>query len=223
MPMMQMPRATAKSGRAPDGRSALVVIDVQIDFLPGGALAVPHGDEVVPIANYLGESFGNVVLTQDWHPADHISFASNHPGRVAHETIALPYGEQILWPDHCIQDSVGARFATRLDLPRAQLIVRKGHHRAIDSYSAFYEADHTTPTGLAGYLRERGIDTVYLMGLATDFCVSSSAVDAARHGFTTHVIEEGCRGIDLDGSLARAWAEMTAAGVRRTRLDDIAA
>ncbi|MGR7995933.1 MULTISPECIES: bifunctional nicotinamidase/pyrazinamidase [unclassified Xanthobacter] len=223
MPAQQVAPVTARSGRAPNARSALVVIDVQVDFLPGGALAVPHGDEVVPIANYLAQSFDNVVLTQDWHPAGHISFASSHPGRVAHETISLPYGEQILWPDHCIQDSVGARLASRLDIPHAQLIVRKGHHSNIDSYSAFYEADRATPTGLAGYLRDRSIDTVYVMGLATDFCVSWSAVDAARHGFATHVIEDGCRGLDLNGSLARAWADMTAAGVHRVTLDEFAA
>lgn len=200
---------------------ALIVVDLQIDFLPGGALPVPGGHEVVPLANHLAQHFKTVILTQDWHPADHVSFAENHPGAAAYDTIELPYGQQILWPTHCVQDSIGARFASRLEIPQAQLIIRKGHHRAIDSYSTFYEADRATPTGLTGYLRDRGIDTVYLAGLATDFCVAWSAVDAARHGFTTYVVEEACRALDIDGSLARAWAQMEEAGVRRARLDDI--
>lgn len=193
----------------------LVLVDLQRDFLPGGALAVPGGHEVLPLANRLAAAFRNVVLTQDWHPAGHVSFASAHPGRAPYDVIDLAYGPQVLWPDHCIAASAGAAFAAGLDVPHAQLVVRKGHHAGIDSYSTFYEADRTTPTGLAGYLRERGIHTVYLAGLALDFCVSWSAVDAARHGFTTCVVEDACRAIDVDGSLAAATAEMAAAGVRR--------
>ncbi|MFG1358714.1 bifunctional nicotinamidase/pyrazinamidase [Xanthobacter pseudotagetidis] len=212
-------------GRAPgsDPRSVLVVVDLQVDFLPGGALAVPGGHEVLGLCNRAAASFRNVVLTQDWHPQGHASFASSHPGRAPYDTIALPYGPQVLWPDHCVQDTPGARFSAHVDIPHAQLIIRKGVHAAIDSYSTFYEADRTTPTGLSGYLKDRGIDTVYLAGLATDFCVAWSAVDAARHGFSTHVVEDCCRAIDLDGSLDKAWADMAAAGVRRVRLDDLAA
>lgn len=208
----------------PDGgraNAALVVVDLQVDFLPGGRLAVPGSHEVVPLANALARRFRNVVLTQDWHPPDHVSFASRHAGRAPFEEIDLPYGRQVLWPDHCVQGSDGAGLAAGLDVPHAQLVIRKGHHRAIDSYSAFYEADRATPTGLSGYLRDRGIDTVYLLGLATDFCVSWSAVDAARHGFATHVVEDACRALDLDGSLAKAWADMTAAGVRSVRAAEV--
>ncbi len=201
--------------------AVLVVVDLQVDFLPGGALAVPFGDEVLPLANQVAARFKNVVLTQDWHPADHVSFASSHPGKAAFEAIELAYGPQILWPDHCLQDSPGARFSAHLDVPHAQAIIRKGHHSTIDSYSAFYEADRTTPTGLAGYLRERGIEQVYLLGLATDFCVAWSAVDAARHGFSTHVIDEACRAIDVDGSLAQAYADMAGAGVLMAPLADL--
>lgn len=204
-------------------QAVLVAVDLQVDFLPGGRLAVPGGHEVVPLANAVATRFRNVVLTQDWHPPDHISFASRHAGKAPYDEIDLPYGRQILWPDHCIQDSTGARLSAHLDIPHAQLIIRKGHHRTIDSYSTFYEADRITPTGLSGYLRDRGIDTVYLLGLATDFCVSWSAVDAARHGFTTHVVEDACRALDVDGSLARAHADMAAAGVRRVRVADLLA
>lgn len=212
---MTAPKAGSVPGLPADDRSVLVLVDLQVDFLPGGALAVPGGHEVLPVANRLAPAFRNVVLTQDWHPADHVSFADNHEGRAPFESIDLPYGPQVLWPVHCVQDSIGARFSAHLEAPHAQLVVRKGHHRHIDSYSTFYEADRTTPTGLAGYLRERGIDTVYLAGLALDFCVSWSAVDAARHGFTTIVVEDACRAIDLAGSLARAQADMAEAGVRR--------
>lgn len=206
-----------------DPRAALVLVDLQVDFLPGGALAVPGGHEVVPLANRLAAGFRNVILTQDWHPRGHISFASTHAGRAVYDMIDLPYGRQILWPDHCLQGTPGAAFAPGLEVPHAQLVVRKGHHKAIDSYSTFYEADRTTPTGLAGYLRERGIDTVYLAGLALDFCVSWSAVDAARHGFTTYVIEDACRSIDVDGSLAAACADMDQAAVRRLAAADLLA
>ncbi len=193
----------------------LIVVDVQNDFLPGGALAVPRGDEVVGVINRLGSRFTRVILTQDWHPAGHASFASSHPGRKPFETTRLAYGEQLLWPDHCVQGSAGAEFAAGLALPRAQAVIRKGYDAAVDSYSAFVEADRRTPTGLAGYLRERGLRRLFLCGLATDFCVAWSALDARAAGFETAVIEDACRAIDLDGSLARAWEEMTRAGVRR--------
>ncbi|SFB69785.1 nicotinamidase/pyrazinamidase [Bosea sp. CRIB-10] len=205
-----------------DARTALIVIDVQNDFCPGGSLAVAGGDEIAPLVNELGRRFATVVLTQDWHPAGHSSFASSHPGKVPFETIAMPYGTQVLWPEHCVQGSAGAAFHSGLDLSIAQAVIRKGCRREVDSYSGFVEADRTTPTGLAGYLKERGIARVVVAGLATDFCVNWTAQDAARHGFETIVIEEACRAIDLDGSLDRAWAEMTALGVRRAGLADLA-
>ena len=213
-----VPPATATRAR-----TALVAVDLQVDFLPRGRPAGPGGHEGVPLANAVARHFPNVVLTQECHPPGHISFASSHLGKAPFDEIDLPYGRQILWPDHCVQDSEGARLSAALDIPHAQLIIRKGHHRTIDSYSTFYEADRTTPTGLSGYLRDRGVDTVYLLGLATDFCVSWSAVDAARHGFTTYVIEDACRALDVDGSLAKAYAAMAAAGVRRVRLADVIA
>lgn len=197
-----------------DPNAVLVAVDLQLDFLPGGNLAVPGGHEVVPMANRVATAFRNVVLTQDWHPPGHISFASTHPGKAPFEIIDLPYGPQILWPDHCVQGTSGARFSEHLSIPHAQMVVRKGFHAGIDSYSTFFEADRTTPTGLVGYLRDRGITHVYLLGLATDFCVAWSAVDAARHGFATHVVEDACRAIDTSGSLARAHADMAGAGVR---------
>lgn len=218
---MSPSKPTGLPERGAAARSALILVDLQLDFLPGGALAVPGGHEVMPLVNRLAAGFRNVVLTQDWHPPGHISFATSHPGRTPYDTIELAYGRQILWPDHCLQGSAGAGFSPELDVPHAQLIVRKGHHRAIDSYSTFFEADRTTPTGLAGYLRERGIEEVYLAGLALDFCVSWSAVDAARHGFSTHVVEDACRAIDVDGSLAAAFADMTAAGVTRLAAADL--
>jgi nicotinamidase/pyrazinamidase len=193
----------------------LLVIDVQNDFCPGGALAVGEGDAVVPVINRLAERFEHVVLTQDWHPTGHSSFASSHPGAATFETSAMPYGSQTLWPDHCVQGTPGAAFHSELLTNRAQLVIRKGFRGAIDSYSAFYENDRRTPTGLAGYLRERGLKRVFLAGLATDYCVYYSAVDARREGFDAIVIENGCRAIDLGGSLAAAWAGMAEAGVRR--------
>jgi nicotinamidase/pyrazinamidase len=193
----------------------LIVVDVQNDFMPGGALAVPKGDEVVPVINRLAARFENVVLTQDWHPRAHASFASSHPGKKPFETIRLAYGEQVLWPDHCVQTTLGASLHSALSIPHAQLIVRKGHHREIDSYSAFLEADRKTTTGLAGYLKERGIRKLYVCGLATDFCVAWTALDAQAAGFEATVIEDGCRAIDLEGSLARAWSDMKGAGVQR--------
>lgn len=193
--------------------SLLLVIDVQNDFLPGGALAVPRGDEVVAVINRIVRGFTNVILTQDWHTPRHISFASAHPGRQPFETTQLAYGAQVLWPDHCVQGTRGADFAAALDVPHAQAIVRKGYHAHTDSYSAFVEADRKTPTGLAGLLRERGITTVYCCGLATDFCVAWSALDAKAAGFETYVIEDACRAIDTAGSLAAARAALAQAGV----------
>ncbi|MEM1288366.1 MAG: bifunctional nicotinamidase/pyrazinamidase [Pseudomonadota bacterium] len=192
---------------------ALLVIDLQNDFCPGGALAIDGGDSIVPGVNALIENAAAVILTQDWHPAGHSSFASEHPSKAPMEMIDMPYGPQVLWPDHCIQGSEGAAFHPDLTVDRADLIIRKGYNPAIDSYSAFFENDHTTPTGLEGYLRARGIDTLTLVGLATDFCVNYSAVDAARLGFNVTVMQELCRGIDLNGSLAAAQSEMREAGV----------
>jgi nicotinamidase/pyrazinamidase len=187
---------------APDDRDVLIVVDVQNDFCSGGALAVPHGEDVVPVVNRLAARFRNVVLTQDWHPRGHLSFASAHPGRQPFQTIAAPYGAQVLWPDHCVQMTPGAAFHPALDIPHAALVIRKGTNPAIDSYSAFYENDRRTPTGLAGYLRERGIGRVTLAGLALDFCVRYSAEDGRRSGFAVAVVENACRGIDIDGSVA---------------------
>lgn len=193
----------------------LLIVDVQNDFMPGGSLAVSGGDEILPVINRVGQQFTHVALTQDWHPAGHASFASSHPGHAPFDTVALPYGPQTLWPDHCVQGTVGAAFHADLDVPHAELIIRKGYQPDVDSYSAFFAADRATPTGLAGYLRERGFTRVVLAGLATDFCVAWSALDARRLGFAVSVMEDACRGIDLDGSLAAAWREMTAAGVER--------
>ncbi len=204
-----------------DARTALIVVDVQNDFCPGGSLAVAGGDEIVPLVNNLGRRFATVVLTQDWHPAAHSSFASSHPGRAPFETVDMPYGAQVLWPEHCVQGSEGAAFHPALDLSMAQAIIRKGCRDEVDSYSGFVEADRTMPTGLGGYLKERGIARVVVVGLATDFCVNWTAQDAARLGFETVVVEDACRAIDLDGSLDRAWADMAALGVRQTRLADL--
>jgi nicotinamidase/pyrazinamidase len=198
---------------AANDREVLIVVDVQRDFCPGGALAVPEGDAIVPAVNALARRFAHVVLTQDWHPPGHASFASAYPGKAPFETIALDYGPQTLWPDHCVQGSEGAGFHPALDIPRVELIVRKGYHPAIDSYSAFRENDRKTPTGLAGYLRERGFERVTICGLATDYCVFYSAIDAHAAGFDTSVVLEASRGIDLDGSLGRALAAMREAGV----------
>ncbi len=192
---------------------AFLVIDVQNDFCPGGALAVEDGDAIVPGINALMDDFTAVILTQDWHPAHHSSFASEHPGKKPLDLIEAPYGPQVLWPDHCIQGSDGAAFHEGLDTTRADLIIRKGFRRAIDSYSAFFENDHATPTGLHGYLQARGIDTLTLAGLATDFCVNYSAVDAARIGYAVTVRQDLCRAIDFGGSLATAQAAMREAGV----------
>ncbi len=193
---------------------ALLVIDVQQDFCPGGSLAVAGGDEIVEGINALMSDFEAVILTQDWHPAGHSSFASSHEGCKPYEMIEMPYGSQVLWPDHCIQGSTGAQFHGNLILDRADLIIRKGYNPAIDSYSAFFENDHKTPTGLEGYLRTRSIDRLTLVGLATDFCVNFSAVDAAKLGFDVEVRLDLCRAIDLNGSLDAALTAMKAAGVR---------
>ena len=193
----------------------LVVVDMQYDFLPGGSLAVAGGDEIVPLINQLARRFRNVVLTQDWHPADHVSFASQHEGKQPFEMIELPYGPQVLWPDHCVWGSHGAQITSDLNIPHAQLIIRKGYNREIDSYSGFQEADRETVTGLAGYLNERDVDRLYVVGLATDFCVGWTAIDAAAGGFDVTVIEDATRAIDNAGSLQQAWADMSEAGVAR--------
>ncbi len=193
----------------------LVLIDVQNDFCPGGALAVPRGDDIVPIINQLAQRFRHVVLTQDWHPRGHLSFASSHPGRVPFETIEAAYGSQVLWPDHCVQETAGAAFHRDLRVPHAELILRKGYGASIDSYSAFLENDHKTPTGLGGYLRERRFSRVFLAGLALDFCVRYSGEDARRLGFEAVVFEDACRAIDLGGSLAAALTSFHSLGVQR--------
>jgi nicotinamidase/pyrazinamidase len=208
--------ARAQSMKPGDG-DVLVVTDVQNCFLPGGTLPVPEGDKIIPIINRLGALFRNVVMTQDWHTAGHISFASSHPGKKPFETIQLPYGTQVLWPDHCVQGTADADVAKELRVPHAQLVIRKGYRQHVDSYSAFLEADRKTMTGLTGYLKERGLKSVYFTGLATDFCVAWSALDARRAGFDAAVIEDATRGIDAGGSLARAWTDMTSAGVKRVQ------
>src|SRR5512134_699143 len=196
-------------------RDVLLVVDVQYDFMPRGALAVAGGDEVVPVVNALARRFANVALTQDWHPPRHISFASSHPGHQPFDRIVLPYGEQVLWPDHCVQGTPGAALHAALDIPHAQLVIRKGHHRKVDSYSAFLEADRKTRTGLDGYLKSRGVKRVFCAGLATDFCVGWTAMDARRFGLQAVVIEDACRAIDIAGSLAAALQGMKKASVRR--------
>lgn len=193
----------------------LLVVDMQYDFLPGGSLAVTGGDEIILLINRLGRRFNNVAMTQDWHPAGHISFASSHDGARPFEIMQLPYGPQVLWPDHCVQGTRGAEFSSEVELPHTQLIIRKGYHDVVDSYSGFQEADRKTKTGLEGYLGERGVKRLFIAGLATDFCVNWTAVDAAAAGFEVYVIEDACRAIDTNGSLAAAWADMNAAGVRR--------
>ncbi len=192
----------------------LIIVDVQNDFCPGGALAVPQGDEIVPTVNRLAAKFNDVVLTQDWHPRGHLSFASSHAGKKPYDTIVASYGPQVLWPDHCVQETSGAEFHKALHVPHAALVVRKGIHRAIDSYSALYENDHKTPTGLTGYLRERGFSRIYLCGFAFDFCVRYSAEDARREGFGVVVFEDACRGIDVEGSVAATHASLAALGIR---------
>jgi nicotinamidase/pyrazinamidase len=191
----------------------LLIVDIQNDFCAGGALEVPRADEIIPLVNRLGAQFAHVILTQDWHPRDHLSFASMHPGRRPYETIEVDYGAQILWPDHCVKGTRGAEFHKKLDIPQAELILRKGFRREIDSYSAFYENDRRTPTGLGGYLRERGLSHVVLAGLAFDFCVRYSAEDAQLEGFRVTVIEDACRGIDVSGSVEETQRHLGRIGV----------
>ena len=200
---------------------ALLVVDVQRGFTPGGNLAVANADQIIPNINLLGQYFQNIILTQDWHPENHISFADNHPAKAAYDSIQLDYGTQVLWPKHCVQGTVDAELHPDLNLPQAQLIIRKGFDSRIDSYSAFMEADQKTTTGLAGYLRERGIDTVFVVGIDTDFCVAWTAIDACKLGFKTYVIADASKGIDLNGSLQHAWQDMLAHGVKRIYTKDI--
>lgn len=200
---------------------ALLVVDVQRGFTPGGNLAVANADQIIPNINQLGQHFKHIILTQDWHPDNHISFADNHLGKAAYDSIQLDYGTQVLWPKHCVQGTLDAELHPDLNLPQAQLIIRKGFHEQIDSYSAFMEADRKTMTGLAGYLRERGIDTVFVVGIATDFCVAWTAIDACKLGFKTYVIADATKGIDLNGSLQHAWQDMLSHGVKRIYVKDI--
>ncbi len=214
--------ATAAAAIKIDDASALLVIDVQNCFLPGGSLAVKDGDQVVPVINRLAKGFANVVMTQDWHTPAHVSFASSHAGKKPFETIDLAYGKQVLWPDHCVQGTDGASLSKDLSIPQAELIVRKGYHKDVDSYSAFTEADGKTTTGLAAWLKARKLQRLFIAGLATDFCVAWTALDARKAGFDAYVIEDACRGIDTQGSLAKAWADMAKAGVKRIQSSDIA-
>ena len=201
--------------------NALIVVDVQNGFCPGGNLAVANADQTIPCINALGRVFQNIVITQDWHPATHVSFAANHAGKQDYEQIQLSYGEQVLWSVHCVQGTLDAELHPDLDLPKAQLIIRKGFHEQIDSYSAFMEADRKTTTGLAAYLKAREIDTVYIVGIATDFCVAWTAMDACQLDFQTYVIEDATKAIDLNGSLEQAWQQMLAHGVQRIQSADI--
>jgi len=205
-----------------DDNSALLVIDVQNCFLPGGSLAVKDGDQVIPVINRIAKGFANVVLTQDWHTVGHTSFASAHAGKKPFEVIDLAYGKQVLWPDHCVQGTDGAGLSKDLAIPQAALVIRKGFHKDVDSYSAFTEADGKTTTGLAAYLKARNLERLFVAGLATDFCVAWTAMDARKAGFEVYVVEDACRGIDTQGSLAKAWADMTKAGVKRIQSGDIA-
>ncbi|MBI3635802.1 MAG: nicotinamidase [Candidatus Rokubacteria bacterium] len=214
--------AQAPAGKTkPGDTDVLLVVDVQNCFVPGGTLPVKEGDQIVPLINRLAAGFRHVVLTQDWHTPGHVSFASSHAGKKPFETTSLPYGTQMLWPDHCVQGTKDAELHPDLKIPHAELIIRKGYRQGVDSYSAFKEADGKTPTGLAGYLRERGLKRVFLVGLATDFCVAWSALDARKAGFAAVVIEDATRGIDAGGSLGKAWADMTGAGVGRIKSTDI--
>ena len=217
-----VPRSLWAAAIKPDDGSALLVIDVQNCFLPGGSLAVKDGEQVVPVINKIAKSFANVVMTQDWHTPGHVSFASVHAGKKPFETIDLAYGKQVLWPDHCVQGTDGASLSKELAIPQAELIIRKGFHKDVDSYSAFTEADGKTTTGLAAYLKARNVERVFVAGLATDFCVAWTALDARKAGFETYVVEDACRGIDTQGSLAKAWTDMDKAGVKRIQSSDIA-
>src|SRR5262245_44306471 len=205
----------------PGDTDVLAVIDVQNCFVPGGTLPVPEGDKVIPVINRIALAFRHIVITQDWHTKGHVSFASSHPGKKPFETTSLPYGTQVLWPDHCVQGTEGASLHKDLKIPHAELVIRKGYRQQMDSYSAFFEADGKTPAGFAGYLWDRGVDEVFLVGLATDFCVAWSALDARKAGFQAVVIEDACRGIDVNGSLAKAWQDMLGAGVKRVQSTEI--
>jgi nicotinamidase/pyrazinamidase len=221
-PVLAVPGHALAAGKVKPGpRSVLVVVDVQNCFVTGGTLPVPEGEAVVPVINRLAAGFRNVVVTQDWHTPGHASFASAHGGRKPFTTVRMPYGDQVLWPDHCVQGTDDAALHKDLQLPHAQLVLRKGYHAGVDSYSAFMEADRKTATGLAAYLKERGIRQVFVTGLATDFCVAWTAMDARKAGFETYVIEDATRAIDLNGSLAAAWKQMAARGVRRIRSEDL--
>jgi len=200
---------------------ALLIVDVQNDFCSGGALEVPNGDQIIPVINALSHTFDIVIQTQDWHPEGHSSFASSHSGKEPFETIEMPYGNQVLWPDHCVQGSEGSDFHPDLETNRTQLIVRKGFRKEIDSYSAFYENDDTTTTGLTGYLLEREIDTLYSVGLATDFCVKWSVLDGIKEGFDVFVVEDAVKGIDIDGSVDQAWEEMVDAGAEKVSSEEL--
>ncbi len=215
-------RAWAAASIKVDDTSALLVIDVQNCFLPGGSLAVKDGEQVIPVINRIAKGFANVVMTQDWHTPGHISFASVHAGKKPFEIIDLAYGKQVLWPDHCVQGTDGAALSKDLSIPQAALIIRKGFHKDVDSYSAFTEADAKTTTGLAAYLKARQIERLFVAGLATDFCVAWTALDGRKAGFETYVVEDACRGIDTQGSLAKAWADMANAGVKRIQSNDLA-
>ncbi len=216
-----LPAAWAAGKIKPSARSALIVVDVQNCFVTGGTLPVKNGEEVVPVINKIAAGFQNIVVTQDWHTPGHASFATSYPGKKPFETTTLKYGTQVLWPDHCVQGTEDAALHKDLKLPTAQLIIRKGYNKGVDSYSAFEEADRKTVTGLAGYLKARGIDTVFVTGLATDFCVGWTALDARKAGFAVYVVEDACRAIDLNGSLAAAWKQMAAKGVKRIQSGDL--
>ena len=218
-----MPRPAFAAGIKPLDTDVFLVIDMQNCFIPGGSLAVKEGDVIVPLINKIAKSFKHVVLTQDWHTPDHVSFASQHAGKKPFEAIKLAYGTQVLWPDHCVQGTEGAALSKDLAIPQAELIIRKGYRKDVDSYSAFLEADKKTTTGLGGYLKQRGFKRVFLAGLATDFCVAWSAIDARKQGFEAYVIDDACRGIDANGSLAAAWKDMGKAGVKKITSADITA
>ena len=222
IPLGRIDSVFAATKISPDERSVLIVVDVQNCFLRGGSLAVKEGEQAVPIINRIATAFTNIVMTQDWHTPQHVSFASAHPGTKPFETIKLAYGDQVLWPDHCIQGTSSADISKNISIPQAELIVRKGYHKDMDSYSAFFEADHKTPTGLGGYLKERDIDKAFVTGLATDFCVAWTAIDARSIGLETYVVEDACRGIDTNGSLVAAWTAMQKAGVKRITSEDLA-
>ena len=218
-----MPTALLAAGKiSPDRNSVLIVIDVQNCFLPGGSLPVKDGDKVIPVINALAKKFAHVILTQDWHTPEHISFATSHSGKKPFETKDVAYGKQVLWPDHCVMGTEGAALSKDLAIPNAELVLRKGYNKEVDSYSAFTEADGKTTTGLAGYLKARKLQRIFVVGLATDFCVAWSALDARKAGFETYVIEDACRGIDTQGSLAKAWTDMGKAGVKRIKSADMA-